>query len=223
MTIDPSGREVKRRRYDSSSRRERARSTRATVLEVASRLFLRDGVDATTVGAIAHEAAVSVDTVYKTFGGKVGLLRALCHRALEGVGEIPAETRSDALQDSEADGAKLLQGLGSLTAEVAPRVAPILLLLPQGAASDLGALRAELDSQRRERMLTVATKLASNAHLRRDLAVDEAADILWSYSSPELFGLLVLTRGWTPERYGRFIGDALTAALLVPERDPLRR
>jgi hypothetical protein len=38
--------------------------------------------------------------------------------------------------------------------------------------------------------------------------------VLWSYSSPELYELLVLRRGWTPERYGNFIADAMIAALL---------
>lgn len=213
MTIDPSGPEVKRRPYDSSSRRERARSTRETVLEVARRRFVHDGVDATTIAAIAREATVSVDTVYKTFGGKVGLLRALCQRALEGSGAVPAETRSDALHRTEKDAATILRGLGTLTAEVAPRVAPILLLLPPGAATELGVLRSELDAARLERMGTVAADLAANGHLRAGLAVDEATEILWTYSSPELFGLLVLARGWTPERFGRFVGDALVGAL----------
>jgi hypothetical protein len=42
----------------------------------------------------------------------------------------------------------------------------------------------------------------------------QAADILWTYSSPELYELLVIRRGWPAEQYGRFVGQALTAALL---------
>ena len=44
--------------------------------------------------------------------------------------------------------------------------------------------------------------------------MDEARDLLWTYNSPELYELLVLQRGWTPQRYGRWLADALTAALL---------
>jgi len=40
---------------------------------------------------------------------------------------------------------------------------------------------------------------------------------MWTYSSPELYELLVLTRGWPLERYGAFIADAMIAALLPPE------
>ena len=33
-------------------------------------------------------------------------------------------------------------------------------------------------------------------------------------NSPEVYELLVLQRGWTPERYGRRAADTLAAALL---------
>jgi hypothetical protein len=48
-------------------------------------------------------------------------------------------------------------------------------------------------------------------------------DILWTYSSPELYELLVLRRGWTAERYGRFAAQAMTAALLQPAAPETRR
>jgi hypothetical protein len=44
--------------------------------------------------------------------------------------------------------------------------------------------------------------------------MEEARDLLWSHTSPELYGLLVLQRGWTPERYGRWLATTLAAALL---------
>ena len=42
---------------------------------------------------------------------------------------------------------------------------------------------------------------------------------MWTYSSPELYQLLVLSRGWSPERYGQFVGDSLVDALLGPRPD----
>ena len=38
--------------------------------------------------------------------------------------------------------------------------------------------------------------------------------MLWTYSAPELYELLVLRRGWAPPRFGRFIADAMIDALL---------
>lgn len=39
------------------------------------------------------------------------------------------------------------------------------------------------------------------------------ADILFVYISVELYELLVLMRGWSIDRYARFITDALIVAL----------
>src|SRR5260370_29798175 len=116
----------KRRGYDSSRRQEQAQQTRQAILDTARRRFLADGFVPTTIGAIADEVGVSVDTVYKTFGGKPGLVRAICQEGLAGQGPVPAEARSDALQATEQDPRAIIRGWGTLTTEVAPRVAPIL-------------------------------------------------------------------------------------------------
>jgi hypothetical protein len=44
--------------------------------------------------------------------------------------------------------------------------------------------------------------------------VGEARHVLWTLNSVEIYDLLVLQRGWAPERYGRWVADALIAALL---------
>jgi hypothetical protein len=49
------------------------------------------------------------------------------------------------------------------------------------------------------------------------VTVKRAGEIMWTYSSPELYELLVLTRGWPLEQYGTFIAEAMIAALLGPE------
>lgn len=71
---------------------------------------------------------VSPATIYKSYGGKVGLLRSLCRRALEGAGPVPAEERSNVVQ-TNADPERVMQGWQLLIAEVAPRVLPLLLVL----------------------------------------------------------------------------------------------
>ena len=101
---------VKTRKYDASSRRAAARQRREDILAAAYALMLRDGYAATTVDAIATEAGVSAETVYKAFAGKPGIVRALVHRALEGSGPEPAEVRSDRLRESST-GQELVAGL----------------------------------------------------------------------------------------------------------------
>ena len=210
---------VKPRRYDASRRREHARRTREAILDAARHRFLRGGYAATTIVSVAADAGASVDTIYKSFGGKAGLLRAICEDALTGAGPVPAEQRSDAMQAAETDPRRMLRQLGTLTIEVAPRIAPLLLLLAAAAETDpaLTQLRAELDSARLARMNQVARTLAGKTRLRAGRSVAEAAEIMWAFSSPELYRLLVLSHGWLPERYGQFVGEALVDALLAPD------
>jgi AcrR family transcriptional regulator len=208
------------RPYNSARRQEQARQTRKAIIDTARRLFLADGFASTTVAAIAAETWVSVDTIYKSFGGKPGLVRAICEEALAGEGRVHAETRSDALQATEPDPREIIRGWGELTTEVAPRVAPILLLVRAAAADpEMVSLQSEMDAQRLERMTHNARSLATAGHLRQDVPVERAGEILWAYSSPELYELLVLARGWTLRRYADFIVDAMIAALLPAERE----
>lgn len=206
----------KRRKYDSARRRDQARATREAIVDAARRLFLSDGFGSTTVAAIAGEVGVSVDTIYKGFGGKAGLVRAICDAALAGQGPVHAEDRSDALHGPDTDPRDIIRGWGVLMTEVAPRISPILLLMRDAARTDpeLADVRADVDRQRLARMTQNAHQLAAGGRLRPGIDVTMAGEILWAYSSPELYELLVLTRGWTPERYGTFVADALVAALL---------
>ena len=205
-----------RRRYDSSGRRERARQTRDQITESARELFLADGYADTTVAAIATAAHVSVETIYKSFGGKPGLVRAIMERSLAGEGPVPAEQRSDQIRDTEPDPRRILRAAGAFIAELAPRAAPIYLLARDAAAGDpdVAALVDEISAARLKRMTVNARGLARAGHLRPGITVEQAADIAWAYSSPELYELLVIRRGWPAERYGQFIAEALIAALL---------
>lgn len=205
---------VKSRRYNSSGRRAAARARRERILDVAGRLMQRDGYDATTVAAIATESGVSAETIFKAFGGKPGLVRALFERALEGAGPIPAETRSDALRN--ADPATLVSGWSRLATEVAPRGAAIMVLVRAAAASDprMREFYDEMNAERLHRMQANARALAAIGGVRDGITVEEAGDILFAASSPEMYELLVTRGGWSLERYSRYVRDTITHALL---------
>jgi AcrR family transcriptional regulator len=208
-----------KRRYDSVRRREQALQTRAAIIGVARRRFLDDGFAATTIAGIATEARVSVDTIYKAFGGKPGLVSAICREALTGEGPVPAETRSDAMQATERNPREIIRGWSTLTTEVAPRIAPIMLLVRAAATTDpqMARLLSQLNTQRLERMTHNARSLANTSGLRADVTIERAGEILWTYSSPELYELLVLSRQWPLDGYAKFIADAMIGALLGPE------
>jgi len=217
MSVRQSPHEVNARRaYNSNRRIERSRDTHSALLDAALAMFLERGYSATTIDSIAAAAAVSPATIYKTYRSKAGLVRALCERALVGRGPVPAEQRSDALQANESDPRKIIAGWGRLTAEVAPRIAPLLLLLRDAADGDTTAasLMAELDAERHARMTRNARSLVRGGHTRHGIRLAEASDVLWTYSSPEMYDLLVRRRGWSVGRYGAFIADAIASALL---------
>jgi AcrR family transcriptional regulator len=204
------------RRYDASGRREQARQARERIVRTAEHHFLRDGYVATSVAAIAAASEVSVDTIYKGFGGKPGLIHAIFDRALEGEGTIPAEQRSDRLQAEETDPRKIIAGWGSFVAEISPRGSPILLLVRDAATTDpeLRTLLDEVDAARLRRMRVNAKRLHDAGHLRAGISVSNAADVLWTYSSAELYDLLVIRRRMPVRRFGEFVAAAMIAALL---------
>ena len=205
-----------KRPYDSAGRRRQAERSRSTILDTAQRLFLDDGYAGTTVAAIAAAAEVSVETIYKSFGGKTGLVRAIRDRGLAGEGPRPAPERSDEMRARETDPRTIISNWGTFTTEVAPRVSPILLVVRAAAEADpeLAELRDEMEADRLRRMTTNARHLYEAGHLRPGMTLKTATDILWTYSSPELYELLVLRRRWSTDRYGRFIAEAMIAALL---------
>jgi AcrR family transcriptional regulator len=205
-----------KRSYDASRRREQARQSNTRIIHAAERMFLSNGYAPTTVHAIAASAGVSPDTIYKSFGGKPGLIRAIRDRALQGEGPVPAEQRSDQIQAREADPRTIIRAWGRLVAELAPRASPILVLIRDAAANDpdVRALRDELDGDRLRRMTDNARRLRDAGHLRRGISLAQATDILWTCSSPEFYELLVIRRGWTAKHYGAFVADTMINALL---------
>jgi AcrR family transcriptional regulator len=208
-----------RRKYVSETRRRQAERTRDRVVETARRLFLASGYAGTTIAAIAREARVSEETVFKAFGGKPGLVRAIWQRGLEGRGAVPAEARSDLIRSTATDPEAILDAWGRFVMELAPINAPIFLLARDAAASDphIADLLREVDAARLERMTTNARGLLERGFVRPGIGLEEARDVLWTYSSLELYELLVMRRGWPIERYGRFVAAGMKAALLPLE------
>jgi hypothetical protein len=52
--------------------------------------------------------------------------------------------------------------------------------------------------------------------LRPELRERDAGDIIHALMSPEVHRLLVVDRGWPPQRYERWLTDTLVDQLLAP-------
>ena len=206
------------RRYDSSGRQAQARRNRTAMVQAAHQLFLEQGFAATTMPVIAAAAGVSVQTVYKAFGNKPRLAKAVFDVAMAGDDESVAMLQRATLgrvRDA-ADARTKFHLYGEFLAEVAPRHVPVQLVIRDAASSDpdAGAVWAELQAERLRGMTLFARALHDEGHLRTGVSTIAARDVLWTYNSAELFHLLVIERGWPPKRYGRWIADALIAALI---------
>ena len=76
------------------------------------------------------------------------------------------------------------------------------------------ALLEETTEARLARMEVNARDLIDRGLLRAEITLEEARDVLWTYSSPDLYELLVMNRGWPHDTYAAFLATATAAALL---------
>ncbi len=76
----------------------------------------------------------------------------------------------------------------------------------------MATLWQQIAERRAANMRLFVADLAAVSPLRLDL--DEAADIVWATNATELYQLLTGQRGWTPQRYERFLADTWRRLLL---------
>ena len=208
-----------KRRYESAHRQVQARQTRRAILEAATTLFVEPGYAATPLTAVAAEAGVAIQTVYKVFGSKQALLSALVDVTVAGdddpvalpdrpfVAEIRALTGARAKLDRYA---RHLTGIHARQAQVMLALAAAATADPEAAA----IWRKNLDD-RRAGMTMFAADLASTGELRPEHTVDVAADVLWLAMDVRNYDWLVRQRRWPPERFQRWYVDTVAAALLT--------
>ena len=214
MTLMP--RPVKRR-YDATGRRQAASRTRTAILDAARELFTERGYAATPMTAIADRAGVALDTVYASAGRKPELARLLIETAISGTDQaVPAEQRDyvQAIQAAPDARTKIAIYAAAITA-MAPRLALVLSIIQQASADEpaLAALWHEIAERRAANMRRFVADLAAAAPLRLD--PDQAADIVWATNAPEMYQLLVGQRGFSPQRYERFLADTWHRLLLA--------
>ena len=209
---------VKPRRYESPHRRAQAAATRRQILEAAQRLFERDGYTATTMAAIAAEAGVALKTVYVAFETKAGLLRALWHLVLRGDPEDVPVAQRDWFREvlDEPDPARQLELNARNSRMVKLRVQGVGEAIRAAAAADPegAALWNRIQQDFYENQQAVVESLAAKGALRPGLDVAEATDRLWTINHPDVWTLLVGRRGWTPDRYERWLADSSSDQLL---------
>jgi hypothetical protein len=119
----------------------------------------------------------------------------------------------------ETDPRRQLAAYAATQPGVWSRVGPLLRVLDAAATTEdtLAALREQHALQRLDGMRRFASLLGERGHLRPDLSVTRAADILWTVCAQANYDSLVASRGWTDGEYRDWLTDALTHALLPDE------
>lgn len=208
--------EVKRR-YDASNRQEQARARRRAVVLAAKELFERDGFRTTTIAAVAKAAGVSAESVYKGFGTKAALAKAVFDVVIAGDDEpVPIAQRAEAQAvRAESDvRRKIALYVGGL-ARRQERSAKVQILIRDGRHVDetLEDIWQKLLNERLTGMTMLGAHLLESGQLRDGMELDEVRDTLWTYTAVEQYELLVLGRTWPLDRYATWTTHALTAAL----------
>ena len=196
----------------------RTRLARAAVVDAARTLFLERGYGATTIEAISDRSDVPSATVYRLFSGKRGILKALLDVSIVGDDEAVALADRRPVRSllGEKDPTEQLAGFVGIASRVNSRTAAIYRILVSAASSDAdaAALLDELSRQRQQGQGLIARSLSRSGALRPELRPRDAADIIYALVSPEVYGLLVVDKGWQPERYEQWLTRILVDQLL---------
>jgi AcrR family transcriptional regulator len=214
--MDP---DVKTRRpYEGAARQARTRRTRAVVVDAARSLFLERGYAATTIEAISDRSDTPQPTVYRLFSSKLGILRSVLDVSIGGDDQAVAMLDRPEVRAllSDEDPTNQVAAFCALLREVMARAGPVHAILADAARSDQDAasLLAEIARQRYEGQRRIARSLARSGALRPRLQERHAADIIHALGSPEVYGLLVFDRGWSGERYEKWLRSTLIDQLL---------
>lgn len=209
--------EVKRaRRYDSTWRKEQARTTQRAILAAAHDLFVAQGYGRTTMADVARSAGVSVETVYGAFGTKATLL----HRVWDVT--IGADDQDVAYHDrpevrallAEPNLARRFSLQAALFTATARRIVPFLLAI-QGAAGAEPAAAEMLAEIQRQRLVGIGV-MAKAAAATGQLAVSEqeCRDVVWATTDGALWQRLVKERGWSDQQLERWLAQMWTSTLV---------
>lgn len=183
----------------------------------ARQLFVERGYTATSVADIAAHASVAVQTIYNTVGSKAAVLSLILDTDAAGP-DAPQSVRDRMEQrvSQTTTPAQLIALLAAWFTEVHPRIASVLRVIDQAAASDpeIAELAMRRARQRFANYHHAARTLRDRDGLDPDVSVEQAAATIWSLGHPNTYHLLVIDQGWPLAGYRAWLEGQLTAALL---------
>lgn len=187
---------------------------RTALIEATRELLETSGASTTGLAAIATRAGYSRQAVYRHFGSRAGLLKAV----LADVDERGDARRSVERILTAADARIVIHDLVCWWAGHVAGFAGIARSVIAGRAADPELAEAWAD--RMDALLgvcrLVVDRCAGDGLLRDELEPSVAAEMLWGILSIPLWDQLIAERGWSQADYQERIGAIAQAALLVP-------
>ena len=198
------------RRYDNAGRAEQARLARGRVIDAARTLLIERGYPATTIKAVATAADVSAEMIYKSFGTKTALVKAVYDVTLAGDDEpVAMRARASIAAIIAAPSIEETVDLyADYVLELAERIGPLLSALRGGDPEFI----ATIEQERLTGVSQMAEHMDGTGLLRGD--VRRARDVVWALLSPDMYHRLVVVRGWDHREYGAWLRSALKHELI---------
>ncbi len=160
---------------------------------------------------IAHEAGVAYQTVYAIFGTKLRVAQAIVEADWPHIQE--ALKLIDGARASD-DPEVWLRTAATVSWRIYEPCVDIVRFMRESGDPDLLARHRENQRGRYDQLGEVARLLAASGRLRPTLTLADAQDLIWTMTGPDQYIQLVFERGWSPDRYEAWLGDALIELLL---------
>ena len=213
-----------RRAYRSAGRQDRARATRARILDAAREAFLTQGYAGTTMRAVAAAAGVSVPTLELGFGTKAGLLKAAIDVAIAGDDEPDAVLDRDWARTATAEQRvePFLAAVAQALAAAQERAAGLVMAAFEAAGThpDLAEVSARLVEQREAVAGWIVDQLHDLSGWRPGLSRAEAVETVWLLMEPALFVRMTRQRGRSTAQYRAWICRAVRSLILPADLGP---
>ncbi|MFL5716499.1 MAG: TetR/AcrR family transcriptional regulator [Chloroflexota bacterium] len=201
-----------KRPYHSPLRQEQALATRQRILDAALALFSAQGYAATSIASVAREAGVVPETIYAAFGSKRGIVDGLIERVAPP--QVVTELRTS-WTSAQGDPSSQVRVIAHFAREFWARNDGLATVFRLGVGdADIADEWQRRQSDRRGLFARLLETWPSGV-LRPDLDLERAIDVFWGLSSDELYRLFVQDRGWPPDDYEAWLGDALERELLA--------
>ena len=166
------------RRYHAPRRATAAAQTREAILHAAQDQFQARGWAATTIAAVAADAAVSPKTIQALFGTKAALLAAAVDYAIAGdTADVPVIARQSARSvESAPDAATMLDRHAGHVVAINTRSAGLAQVVESAAGSSplMAGLWEQMTANRRFGARWAATTLLTKPGTRAGLTLDQA-------------------------------------------------